>query len=149
MAKGGASARLARWRKQLESYSELAGYPGPDIPGVDEVVGRGSMPHRPTDLRPGLIHGDFHFANVLFRHDQPRLAAIVDWELVHVGDPLLDLGHLLATWPSTRRRVVRRDSAGTRTADGGRRLVGRYAERTGRPVADVLWYRVLAATGWV
>ena len=45
------------------------------------------------------MHGDFHFANVLIRPDAGDLAAVVDWELATIGDPLLDLGHLLATWP--------------------------------------------------
>ena len=35
----------------------------------------------------------------MFRHDGPELAAIVDWELTTIGDPLVDLGWVLATWP--------------------------------------------------
>src|SRR5262245_7063584 len=66
--------QVARWRSQLESYSALDGYPGPDIPGVDEVAAWLDA-HRPATFRPGIIHGDFHFANVLFRHDGPELAA--------------------------------------------------------------------------
>ena len=137
---GWGERQVARWRKQLDGYSELPGYPGPDIPGVD-AVGEWLDAHRPLDLRPGLIHGDFHFANVLFRHDGPRLAAIVDWELVTVGDPLLDLGHLLATWPSSDRVSVGLAAPGLPQPD---ELVAHYAARTGRPVADVLWFRVLA-----
>ena len=53
----------------------------------------------PREVRPGLMHGDFHFANVIIRPDAGDLAAVVDWELATIGDPLLDLGHLLATWP--------------------------------------------------
>ena len=55
--------------------------------------------HRPADIRMGLIHGDFHFANVLISRTEGRVAAIVDWELTTIGDPLLDLGHLLSSWP--------------------------------------------------
>jgi aminoglycoside phosphotransferase (APT) family kinase protein len=137
---GWGERQVGRWRKQLDGYSELPGYPGPDLPGVD-AVGEWLDAHRPGDLRPGLIHGDFHFANVLFRHDQPRLAAIVDWELVTVGDPLLDLGHLLATWPSPDRVSVGLFAPGLPQPD---ELVAHYATLTGRPVADVLWFRVLA-----
>src|SRR5262249_48248653 len=40
-----------------------------------------------------------HLANVMYAHDSPRLVAIVDWEMCTIGDPLLDLGWLVATWP--------------------------------------------------
>ena len=48
--------------------------------------------HRPLDYIPGLMHGDYQFANVMYRHGAPaELAAIVDWEMGTVGDPKLDL----------------------------------------------------------
>ena len=137
---GWAERQVGRWRKQLDSYSELAGYPGPEIPGVD-AVGEWLAVRLPTDAQPGLIHGDFHFANVLISRDRPALAAIVDWELVTIGDPLLDLGHLLATWPQ-------RDSVGLSVmADGlatHDELIERYAAQTARSLDNLLWYRVLA-----
>lgn len=137
---GWAERQVGRWRKQLNSYSELAGYPGPEIPGVD-AVGEWLAVRLPTDAQPGLIHGDFHFANVLISRDRPALAAIVDWELVTIGDPLLDLGHLLATWPQ-------RDSVGLSVmADGlatHDELIERYAAQTARSLDNLLWYRVLA-----
>ncbi len=137
---GWAERQVGRWRKQLDSYSELPGYPGPDIPGVDEV-GVWLERHRPADTRPGLIHGDFHFGNVLVRHDEPRLAAIVDWELVTVGDPLLDLGHLLATWPSRDGVSVSVDAPNLPSRD---EVVQRYAAHVDRPLDDVRWFHVLA-----
>lgn len=137
---GWAERQVGRWRKQLDSYSELAGYPGPDIPGVD-AVGEWLAARLPADAQPGLIHGDFHFANVLIARDRPALAAIVDWELVTIGDPLLDLGHLLATWPQ-------RDTVGLSVmADGlptHDEVIARYAEQTTRSLDNLLWYRVLA-----
>lgn len=54
---------------------------------------------------PKRIPGDYHFGNVICRHDGPELAAIVDWELTTIGDPLLDLGWLLATWPLRRQGI--------------------------------------------
>jgi aminoglycoside phosphotransferase (APT) family kinase protein len=137
---GWVERQVGRWRKQLDSYSELPGYPGPDIPGVDEV-GVWLDAHRPTDVRPGLMHGDFHFSNVMFRYDAPRLAAIVDWELVTVGDPLLDLGHLLATWPSPQGVSV---GAGLEGLPSPAEVVARYATHVDRPLDDVRWFRVLA-----
>ncbi len=135
--------QVPRWRSQLDSYAELDGYPGPDIPGVDDV-GRWLDAHRPASWRPGVIHGDFHFANVLVRHDGPELAAIVDWELCTIGDPLLDLGHLLATWPAPDAPP---GAVGGGIADlpSGDELVAHYAERTGHDVSAIDWFHVLAA----
>lgn len=138
---GWAERQVGRWRKQLDSYSELPGYPGPDIPGVDQV-GQWLDAHKPADAQPGLIHGDFHFANVLFRHDSGELAAVVDWELVTIGDPLLDLGHLLCSWP--RRdgtAVVAFNPPGLPSQD---EVIAQYAAHTTRDLSHLLWYRVLA-----
>lgn len=137
--------QVARWQGQLDSYAELDGYPGPDIPGVSEVSAWLEA-NRPATWQPGIIHGDFHFANVLVRHDAPDLAAIVDWELCTIGDPLLDLGHLLATWPPADGAPGAGGvGAGIAGLPGKAELVDRYADRTGRSVEDVDWYHVLAA----
>ncbi len=137
---GWAERQVGRWRTQLDSYGELAGYSGPEIPGVD-VVGEWLAARLPVDARPGLIHGDFHFANVLIRRDRPAVAAMVDWELVTIGDPLLDLGHLLATWPQD-------GSVGISVlADGlpsHEEIIARYAKQSSRSLDELLWYRVLA-----
>jgi aminoglycoside phosphotransferase (APT) family kinase protein len=139
---GWAERQVGRWRKQLDGYSELEGYPGPDIPGVDDV-GAWLDAHRPADVRPGLMHGDFHFANVMIRNDSGDLAAVVDWELATIGDPLLDLGHLLATWPV-------RDGAATPIGvdapglPGTDEVIAHYAGGTDRDLTDLLWFRVLA-----
>ncbi len=137
---GWAERQVGRWRKQLDGYRELPGYPGPDLPAVDEI-GEWLDRHRPTEVRAGLIHGDFHFGNVLIRRDRPTLAAMVDWELVTVGDPLLDLGHLLATWPLQDGAAVSVDAPGLPSVD---EVVVRYASHTDRPLDDLLWFRVLA-----
>lgn len=134
--------QVPRWRSQLESYSEMDGYPGPDIPGVEEVA-QWLEAHRPDTWTPGIIHGDLHFANVMVRPDRGDLAAIVDWELCTIGDPLLDLGHMLATWPGD-------DSFGGVGGDidglpGPDELVDRYADRCDRGVDDIAWFHVLAA----
>lgn len=137
--------QVPRWCRQLDSYAELDGYPGPDIPGVEEVSAW--LEHnRPATWHPGIIHGDFHFANVLVRPDAPDLAAIVDWELCTIGDPLLDLGHLLSTWPPADHDAgAGAVGAGISDLPTKAELVARYAERTGRDTGDVDWYHVLAA----
>jgi aminoglycoside phosphotransferase (APT) family kinase protein len=138
---GWGERQVPRWRRQLDSYAELEGYPGPDIPGVDQV-GVWLETNRPGDLRPGVIHGDFHFANVLIHPTEPRVAAIVDWELATIGDPLLDLGHLLACWPNRRDGAITPVAAASLpTTD---EVIARYATNSDRDLSALPWFRVLA-----
>jgi aminoglycoside phosphotransferase (APT) family kinase protein len=136
--------QVPRWQSQLSSYSELEGYPGPAIPHLAEVAAWLDA-NRPTDFEPGIIHGDFHLANVMFKHDGPELAAAVDWELSTIGDPLLDLGWLLATWPEPGGGGA--GSIGVAKWDGfpnALALVDRYANQSQRDLSALRWYEVLA-----
>lgn len=136
--------QVERWKTQLDGYSELDGYDGPEIPGVNEV-GVWLDERRPTHWSPGILHGDFHLANVMFRRDGGRLAAIVDWELSTVGDPLLDLGWLLATWPDEDGPAA--GAIGISPWEGWatrEELVARYAASSERDVNNITWYAVLA-----
>lgn len=83
--------QVPRWLGELESYSANAGYPGPEIPGVTQV-GEWLERNRPQRWTPGILHGDCHLANIMFTYDGPEVAALVDWEMSTIGDPLLDLG---------------------------------------------------------
>ena len=141
-AEGWGERQVPRWRKQLDGYAELPGYPGPEIPRLDDVA-RWLDEHRPTDIRPGLIHGDFHFANVLIDRHSPKVAAIVDWELTTIGDPLLDLGHLLSSWPKPGHEAITpvAEATGLATAD---EVIARYGAQVDRDLDDLPWFRVLA-----
>ena len=136
--------QVTRWQVQLDSYTSLPGYAGPDIPNLDRVSAW-LEDNRPTNWRPGLIHGDYHLANVLVAYDHPGLAAIVDWELSTIGDPLLDMGWLLATWPDATGpgpgTVGVEPWDGFPTADD---LVARYTEGSIRDLSSLAWYSVLA-----
>jgi len=134
--------QVERWRAQLESYSELEGYPGPEIPGLDRVA-TWLEANRPSAWEPGILHGDYHLANVLISRTGPELAAIVDWELCTIGDPLLDLGWLLATWPdpSAPDLVAIGSVDGLPTPD---ELIARYRARSSRSLDGIEWYAVLA-----
>jgi aminoglycoside phosphotransferase (APT) family kinase protein len=132
--------QVERWRSQLRTYAEMDGYPGPDIPGVEDVA-RWLDAHRPASWRPGIIHGDFHFANVLVRPDAGELAAMVDWELSTIGDPLLDLAHVIATWPGTGMASGTLALPGLPTAA---EVVERYADGSDRDLSALDWYQVLA-----
>jgi aminoglycoside phosphotransferase (APT) family kinase protein len=136
--------QVPRWQRQLESYARLPGYRAQALPGVAEVA-QWLDRNRPRSSRPGLIHGDYHLANVLCSPARPALAAVVDWELTTIGDPLVDLGWLLATWPSeddASARAVRVEpwDGFPTPAD----LVARYAERSDRDLSAIAWYEVLA-----
>jgi aminoglycoside phosphotransferase (APT) family kinase protein len=139
---GWAERQVGRWRKQLDGYSELEGYPGPEIPGVD-AVGVWLDAHRPAAVQAGLMHGDFHFANVLIRPDAGDLAAVVDWELATIGDPLLDLGHLLATWP-VRDGIGAPMGVDAPSLPSIDEVIAHYAAGTDRDLSELLWFRVLA-----
>ena len=97
--------QVPRWLSELEGYSGFDNYPGPDIGDVDGVA-TWLDEHRPADWTPGIMHGDYHARqrDVLARPG-PTGRAIVDWEMSTIGDPLLDLGWMLATWryPGQRR----------------------------------------------
>ncbi|WP_336962680.1 phosphotransferase family protein [Sphingobium aquiterrae] len=135
--------QVDRWRTQLAGYGELAGWPGPgSLPAVARV-GAWLEQHRPARFTPGIMHGDYHLANVMFRHDGPELAAIIDWELATIGDPLLDLGWVLATWPDgdTQSTVSVSPWIGFPTAA---ELIARYKTGSARDLSAVDWYLVLA-----
>ncbi|MDM0086516.1 MULTISPECIES: phosphotransferase family protein [unclassified Variovorax] len=137
--------QVPRWRAQLTGYAEFEGWSGAASLGDVDAVGRWLEAHRPASFVPGLMHGDYHLANVMYRHDGPQLAAIVDWELAVQGDPLLDLGWLLATWPGADGGAVGPDVprpwAGFPKAD---ELIERYAQGSQRDLSQLHWYAVLA-----
>ncbi len=78
--------QVGRWTTFLDRIK------GRELPGFD-IAAAWLRAHRPIDYIPGLMHGDYQLANVMFRKGaSARLAAIVDWEMGTVGDPKLDLG---------------------------------------------------------
>jgi aminoglycoside phosphotransferase (APT) family kinase protein len=123
-----------------------------EIPAV-ESVGRWLSEHLPNPNPPTqatIVHGDYRLGNTMFALDAPaRLAAVLDWEMATIGDPLADIGYLCMMWaqagdPSEGLRaalgnVTRAEGFYTRDE-----LIARYEERSGRPVGDVRWYITLA-----
>jgi len=117
-----------------------------ELPGFD-VAARWLRAHRPIDFIPGLMHGDYQFANVMFKHGAPaRLAALVDWEMGTVGDPKLDLAWVVQGWPvDTGDPSI----SGSGYADlygmpSREQLVDHYAKVSGRQVDDLDYYVILA-----
>jgi aminoglycoside phosphotransferase (APT) family kinase protein len=135
--------QVSRWMGELESYSRYEGYPGPDIAGLEHVAAWLDA-NRPKSFTPGILHGDYHLANVMYAHDGPRLAAIVDWEMCTIGDPLLDLGWLIATWPDAEYPGVAVSLAHLGGLPTTAELVARYTADSSRDLAALDWYVVLA-----
>ena len=114
-----------------------------DLPGLDEAAAWLRV-HTPAEFTPGIIHGDYQFANVMFSHgDEAKLAAIVDWEMATVGDPLLDLAWILMTWPNPdeNRATGYVDFSGMPSRE---QLLDYYSNASGLPVDAIDYYIVLA-----
>lgn len=136
--------QVDRWLGELAAHQELPGYPEVELAHVPEVAAW-LRANTPADGQAGLMHGDFHACNVMFRRDRPTVAAIVDWEMATIGDPLLDLGWLIATWdlagaPEEFAGLLTR-AGGLPTAD---ELAEHYAQGVGRSLDTLPWYVVLA-----
>ncbi|WP_099023786.1 phosphotransferase family protein [Mycolicibacterium palauense] len=155
------AARLGRvdWRAQgLEGFGRpdgfherqvdrwltfLSAYQVRDLPGLD-VAAEWLRGHRPTRWTPGIMHGDYQFANVMYAHGAPaRLAAIVDWEMTTIGDPLLDVGWALLGYDgeNPRSEGFYLDMAGMPTRS---ELLAHYERVSGRSTAEIGYYLVLA-----
>jgi aminoglycoside phosphotransferase (APT) family kinase protein len=94
-----------------------------------------------------VVHGDYRLGNVMLDRAQPRVLALLDWELATLGDPLADLGYLVATYTDADSPPTVLDLSPVTRADGfpsRAELVERYAERSGRGVGALAWYEVLA-----
>jgi aminoglycoside phosphotransferase (APT) family kinase protein len=131
-----------QWEKQLAGYRLPEDSNSLGAHGAREVAAW-LRTHRPADLNVGLVHGDYHFANVLMRDDGRSLAAIVDWELATVADPLLDLGHLLATWPGTDEHAIT-DRPRAAGLPGPDELLASYLDARDPDIDRLRWFRVLA-----
>lgn len=136
--------QVPRWLDELQSYAKFDGYGAAGIPNVD-LVAAWLEANRPAHWTPGIMHGDFHSANVMFDRFSPEIVAVVDWEMCTIGDPLLDLGWLLATWQLPQASGV---FGGAFAQVSGlpthRELVDRYALGSGRDLSTITWYAVLA-----
>ncbi|WP_024803461.1 phosphotransferase family protein [Nocardia sp. BMG51109] len=137
--------QVPRWLGELESYSANEGYPGPEIPGVEQV-GDWLERHRPADWRPGILHGDCHLANIMFSYEGPQVAALVDWEMSTIGDPLLDLGWQIATRPepgtTTGSLIGKLGEVGGLPTPA--EMIEHYGRFSDRDLSNVSWYTVLA-----
>lgn len=136
--------QVQRWAQHFEKYAKYEGWDRKQALPNMELIGEWLTKHQPTSFAPGIMHGDYHLGNVLFSVDGSRLSAIVDWELSALGDPLLDLGWLLATWPDSQGRGGAFDVQPWIGFPTREQLIQHYARNSGRDLGAIDWYEVLA-----
>ncbi len=131
--------QIRRWSTQWENSKTR------EVAAIEEVA-RHLTGNVPVQRGVSIVHGDYRFGNCLVDVSTGRVAAVLDWELCTLGDPLADLGYLGVYW-------VRGDGesrANDPTGAGGFRsyddMVERYARRTGRDVSQIEFY--VAFSSW-
>jgi aminoglycoside phosphotransferase (APT) family kinase protein len=84
-ATGFVERQVARWSKQYEGDVEAG-----RVPAMDRVVAwlKGNLPPDSGECR--IVHGDYRCDNMIFAADEPRVVAVLDWELSTLGDPVAD-----------------------------------------------------------
>ena len=134
--------QLRRWTGlwEVNATRELS-----DCFEIGELL-KASMPESPPST---VVHGDYRLGNVMVGLDAPaRVVAILDWEMATIGDPLADLGYLVATWAQPGDTEGALLELGTVSAEPGfmtrGELVERYGSLSGRNVGDLGWYEALA-----
>lgn len=134
--------QVAGWQRRWEKAMAKP------VPAMDRVHDW-LAGHLPADTGSALIHNDYKLDNSMFAADDPgRLVAVFDWDMATLGDPLSDLGTLLAYWideddPDEVRAFS--PMPGDATGFPSRaEVVERYAHASGRDVSDIGFYHVLA-----
>lgn len=128
--------QVARWTKQYRA-SETE-----HMPEVERLI-EYLAATVPEQTRTSIVHGDFRIDNMIFHPVEPRVIALLDWELSTLGDPLADFSYFLMSWvtqPEGRSGVL-----GIAGGDSGipaiEEMVDRYCAATGRDgVPDLNWY---------
>ena len=130
------SRQVGRWTKQYRASETRT------IPEMDRLVEW--LPRRvPPDTPARVVHGDFRLDNMVLDAAQPRVIALLDWELSTLGDPMADLTYFLMQWvmpPGERNSLAGLDlpGLGIPTIE---QAVARYADLTGRgPAVSMEWY---------
>lgn len=126
--------QLRRWTKQwaASTTEEM-----PLIERVADHLGANVPPQQGV----AIVHGDYRFGNCITDVERGRIAAVLDWELCTLGDPLADLGYLGVTWGGQGERgVAARDPSGAPGFPPLDEMVERYATATGRDVSRLAYY---------
>jgi len=132
-----AHRQLKRWAGQWERSKTR------ELPELDDLTRR-LVAAAPEQRELSLVHGDFHLRNVIVSRDSGAVIGVLDWELSTLGDPLADMGTMLAYWPEAGEGVG--DFAAS-TLDGfpdRAELARIYLEQTGRDPHALNYWHALA-----
>jgi len=124
--------QVDRWTRQYKASETVA------IPEMDRLIEW--LPSTvPSQERTSVVHGDYRLDNMIFHPTEPRVAAVLDWELSTLGEPLADFTYLLMNWINGGVSGVEDLKAhGIPTLD---EAVAQYCELTCRPgLPDLNWY---------
>ena len=144
----GIGAPTGYLERQLRRFSELWEQSKTrEIDAIDEVTRR-LYARVPGTSATTVVHGDYRLGNAIFAPGAPaRIAALLDWEMATVGDPLADVGYLTATWVEPGYSPGPLALSPVTALDGfpGRdELTAWYEEGSRRRVESLGWYRSLA-----
>ena len=135
--------QVRRWWTQWEASRTR------ELPSIEELKERLTA-GLPQAGPPGIVHGDYRLDNVLLAPTDPgRIAAILDWEMCTIGDPLADLGLLLVYWADRDENAdaIAAMSLSPLTVQEGfpnrEELVSLYARHSSRDLAALEWYVAL------
>ena len=124
--------QLKRWTKQWEATKTH------EIPEMEESE-RLLHEDMPEQIGSAIVHGDYRIGNMIIRDG--RMAALLDWELCTLGDPLADLGYLLNNWIEPGDKGAEGNPTGVGGFPGRDHVLTVYQERTGRDLSRINYYR--------
>ncbi len=130
--------QIRRWSTQWEKTRTR------ELPAMEEVA-RLLREQMPEQIGACIVHGDYRLGNMLSL-EEGRVAAVLDWELCTLGDPLADLGYIMNNWAEPGEGLPTAGGAAVSPTECGgfptrAEFLARYAERTGRDVSQVGYYR--------
>ena len=116
-----------------------------ELPAIEEVATRLAA-NIPTQQAVAIAHGDYRFGNCLTNVENGTIAAVLDWELCTLGDPLADLGYVGIYWTDPGHPLTRtNDPSGLEGFCTFDHLVERYAQRTSYDVSSIGYYKAFAS----
>lgn len=139
---GYVARQVDRWSRQYRAAQTT------EIPEMERLMTWLGQ-RRPDDERPTIAHGDFRLGNLLLHPTEPRVVAVLDWELSTLGHPLADLAYCSLSYHLPHQAGELMGLLGTDLAALGipdeARFVARYAEASGRGGIDMGEHRFFVA----
>jgi aminoglycoside phosphotransferase (APT) family kinase protein len=127
--------QLKRWYGQFQQSKTR------ELPAIDRV--HDILKARiPPQEKASVVHGDYRLGNCITDPDKGKIVAVLDWEICTLGDPLADVGYVMATWTQSTDAVAATPGAPSLAPGFPSReeILERYAERSGRDLSKIDYY---------